>query len=173
APGGGLHWRRGGTPFRSLSRDHGNPPCHVGKWHLNGKFNNPSQPQPNDHGYDYWMATQNNAAPSHKDPTNFVRNGKPVGKLEGYSAELIADEAIKWLADVRDKSKPFFLAVCTHEPHQPIESDPRVHKLYAKFEEPGVRQHHGNITQLDDAFGRLMKYLDDQKLTETTVVFFT
>ena len=28
------------------------------------------------------MATHNNAEPSHKNPDNFVRNGKPVGELQ-------------------------------------------------------------------------------------------
>ena len=36
-----------------------------------------------------------------------------------------------------------------------------------------VRQHHGDITQLDHAFGRLMRVLDEQKLADTTFVFFT
>jgi arylsulfatase A len=173
APGSEVHLRTSEITLPKLLKEHGYATCHVGKWHLNGKFNSPDQPQPNDHGYDYWMATQNNAAPNHKNPTNFVRNGKAVGKMEGYSAELVVDEAMKWLADVRDKSKPFFLAICTHEPHQIIETDPKFQKHYEKFEDPGVRQHHGNVTQLDHAFGRLMKYLDDQKLTETTFVFFT
>jgi len=172
APGSEVHLRTSEITLPKLLKEHGYTTCHVGKWHLNGKFNDPSQPQPNDHGYDYWMATQNNAAPSHKDPTNFVRNGKPVGKLEGFSAELVVDEALKWLTDIRDKSKPFFLAVWTHEPHLPIETDPKFQKLYDKIDEPDVRQHHGNVTQIDDAFGRLMKYLDDNKLTDSTVVFF-
>ena len=59
--------------------------CHIGKWHLNGKFNSPFQPQPGDHGFDYWFSTQNNAAPSHQDPDNFVRNGQAAGKLAGYA----------------------------------------------------------------------------------------
>ena len=33
--------------------------------------------------------------------------------------------------------------------------------------------HHGNITQMDEAFGRLMRVLDDLELRESTVVFFT
>ena len=173
APGSEVHLRTSEITLPKLLKEHGYTTCHVGKWHLNGKFNSPEQPQPNDHGYDYWLATQNNAAPNHKNPTNFVRNGKAVGKMEGYSAELVVDEAIKWLIDGRDKSKPFFLAVCTHEPHQIIETDPRFQKPYEKIEDPDVRQHHGNITQLDFAFGRLMKFLDDQKLTDTSFVFFT
>ena len=60
----------------------------------------------------------------------------------------------------------------THEPHLPIETDPRFQKPYEDL--PGdVRQHHGNVTQLDEAFGRLMKALDGQQLTDSTFVFFT
>ena len=39
---------------------------------------------------------------------------------------------------------------------------------------PGLqREHHANVTQLDAAFGRLMKALDDEQLTEETLVVFT
>ena len=111
--------------------------CIVGKWHLNGFFNSDKQPQPDDHGYDWWFATQNNAAPTHKDPHNFVRNRKEVGLLRGFSAPLVADEATRWLKRERDPDKPFFLTVWTHEPHLPIESGPEFQKPYADIENPG------------------------------------
>ena len=167
-----VYLRKEETTAPELLKAAGYSTCHVGKWHLNGKFNSPDQPQPNDHGYDHWFATQNNAGPSHKNPKNFVRNGKAVGPLEGYSALLVADEAIDWLKK-RDAKKPFFLAVWTHEPHLPIESDPELQKLYADEKDADVRQHHANVTQLDAAFGKVMKALDDQKLADTTFVFFT
>jgi arylsulfatase A len=172
AAGSEVHLRTTEVTLPKLLKEAGYATAHVGKWHLNGRFNNPAQPQPNDHGYDHWFATQNNAGPSHKDPTNFVRNGKPAGKLEGYSAPLVADEAIDWLTTKRDKAKPFFLTVWTHEPHLPIESDPEFQKPYADLAED-FRQHHGNVTQLDHAFGKLMKALDEQKLTDSTLVVFT
>jgi len=172
AEGSEVHLRTSENTIPKLLKEAGYATCHVGKWHLNGKFNNPDQPQPNDHGYEHWMATQNNAGPSHKDPSNFVRNGKAVGKLEGFSAPLVADEAIDWLTTKRDKSKPFFLAVWTHEPHLPIESDPQFQKQYADLD-ADFQQHHGNVTQLDHAFGKLMKTLDQQMLTDTTLVLFT
>ena len=145
----------------------------MGKWHLNGKFNNPAHPQPNDHGYNWWLATQNNAAPSHHNPNNFVRNGKPVGPWEGYSAILVVEEAIRWLREHRDRSKPFFLAVWTHEPHLPIATDPQFQKPYERFSDPEIRQHHGNVTQMDHAFGMLMQALEQLKLADNTFVFFT
>lgn len=147
--------------------------AHVGKWHLNGYFNQPNHPQPSDHGFDHWFSTQNNAAPSHKNPENFVRNGKAVGELAGFSAPIVADEAIRWLKEDRDNSKPFFLCVWTHEPHLPIESDPQYQSHYSGIENPDIRQHHGNVTQLDAAFGKLMKALDEMKLTDDTFVVFT
>jgi len=171
--GSEVHLRTSEITLPRLLRVAGYDTAHVGKWHLNGKFNDPSQPQPNDHGYGYWLGTQNNAAPSHKNPTNFVRNGKAVGPLEGYSAPLVVGEAVTWLKQHRDKSKPFFLAVWAHEPHLPIESDPQFQAPYAGLADPDVRQHHGNVTQLDHAFGQLMAALKDEKLAETTFVVFT
>lgn len=165
------HLRTSEITLAELLREKGYQTCHAGKWHLNGHFNSPKQPQPGDHGFDHWFATQNNAAPSHKDPVNFVRNGQPVGRLEGYSSGLVVDEAIAWLKQ-RDPSRPFFLNVWTHEPHLPIESDPKFQTLYDS-DDIGLKQHHGNVSQLDDAFGRLMKTLDELQLTGDTFVIFT
>ena len=170
--GSNVHLRRSEITIATLLQQHGYATCHVGKWHLNGKFNSPAQPQPNDHGFDYWLATQNNAAPSHKDPSNFVRNGKPAGKLDGYSAVLVADEAVDWLKNKRKQEQPFYLQVWTHEPHKPIESDPEFQALYKTADE-GLKQHHGNVTQLDHAFGVVMKALGELMLVENTFVIFT
>lgn len=169
-----VHLRSSEISIATLLQDAGYATCHSGKWHLNGMFNSPEQPQPNDHGFDHWLATQNNAAPSHKDPVNFVRNGKEVGPLEGYSALLVVEEAIDWLANHRDKNVPFYLQIWTHEPHLPIESDPKFMALYeGATDDPGVLQHHGNISQLDHAFGLLMDELERQNLTDSTLVIFT
>lgn len=168
-----MHVRKREITIATLLRQAGYATCHVGKWHLNGMFNMPGQPQPPDHGFDYWFSTQNNALPTHHNPDNFVRNGKPVGPLEGYSAQIVADEAIHWLTDIRDREKPFFLFVCFHEPHEPIASDPRFTKLYGATDDPSRAAHHGNVTQMDDAFGRLMQSLDRLQLRDGTFVLFT
>jgi arylsulfatase A len=173
AEGSEVHLRRSEVALPKLLKDAGYTTCHSGKWHLNGLFNQPEQPQPGDHGYDWWMATQNNAAPSHENPTNFVRNGMPVGQMQGYSAPLVVDEAITWLKEKRDPSKPFFLAVWTHEPHYPIKSDPKFKALYPELSDDVEREHYANVTQMDHAFGMLMRSLDEQKLADSTFVYFT
>jgi arylsulfatase A len=171
--GSDVHLRTSEVTLAELLKGRGYATCHVGKWHLNGYFNSPKHPQPNDHGFDYWLATQNNAAPSHKDPDNFVRNGNPTGPLKGYSGPLVVGEAIDWLRHRRDPGKPFYLNVWTHEPHLPIEADPRFMAEYPATTDVGLRQHHGDVTQLDWSFGTLMAALDDLKLAENTLVVFT
>lgn len=167
-----VHVPRSEITVATLLRQAGYATCHTGKWHMNGQFNQPTQPQPNDHGFDHWFATQNNALPNHRHPDNFVRNARPVGQLTGYAAHLVVDEAIRWLAEERDNAKPFFLYVCFHEPHEPIATDPRYAQLYPSTD-PSYSAHHGNITQLDAAFGRLLQALDERGLRERSAVFFT
>jgi arylsulfatase A len=173
AEGSEVHLRTSEITLPSLLKKAGYNTCHSGKWHLNGLFNNSAQPQPGDHGYDWWLATQNNAGPSHENPNNFARNGQAVGQMQGYSAPLVVSEAITWLKEKRDAAKPFFLAVCTHEPHYPIKSDPKFKALYPDLTDDVQREHHANVTQMDHAFGMLMKELDEQKLADSTFIFFT
>ena len=171
--GSQYHLRTSEITVTQLLHDRGYATCHAGKWHLNGKFNSDDQPQPDDHGYDWWLATQNNAAPHHLNPTNYVRNRKAIGRIEGTSSSIAVNEAVNWLKNQKTQDKPFFITIWTHEPHLPIESAERFMEPYKQIEDEGIRQHHGNITQLDHAFGLLMKALDDLDHTENTLVVFT
>ena len=166
------HLRTNEITFPELLKEVGYETCHVGKWHLLSRqqFNNPEYPNPSDHGYDYWMYTQNNAIPSHKNPDNFVRNGEPVGKLEGYSAQLVAGEAAHWLKDIHDPKKPFAMTVWVHEPHSPIATDPRFSDLYGGHKNS---KYMGNISQMDNALGMVMDALDAQGISDNTLLFFT
>lgn len=168
-----MHVRDSEITIATLLKEQGYATAHCGKWHLNGRFNLPGQPQPSDHGFEHWFSTQNNALPNHHDPDNFVRNGQPLGKLKGYAADLVAEESIDWLTNQRDKSKPFFLFACFHEPHEPIASAAKYTEMYSQFNNPAKQAHHGNITQMDAAFGRLMAVLDQQNLSDDTLVVFT
>ena len=166
------HLRSSEITYPKLLKAIGYETCHVGKWHLNSQsqFNTAEYPQPGDHGYDYWMATHNNAEPSHKNPNNFVRNGEPVGELTGYSAPLVAAEASRWLSEVRDESKPFALSIWIHEPHSPIATDPQFSDLYDGHENS---KYMGNITQLDYALGQVMAALDKEGVSDNTLLIFT
>lgn len=168
-----MHVRESEITIATLLRDSGYATCHSGKWHLNGLFNLPGQPQPSDHGFDHWFSVQNNALPNHRNPYNFVRNGIPAGPIEGYSADIVTDEAISWLREQGGKEEPFFLFLCYHEPHEPIATAERHARHYAHLEDPAERALWGNITQLDAAFGRLLAEIDSLGMRDDTLVFFT
>lgn len=169
------HLRASEITYPELLKENGYQTCHVGKWHLLSRqqFGNDEYPQPGEQGgYDYWMTTHNNAEPSHKNPDNFIRNGVEVGELEGYSAPLVADEAIMWMKEHRDPAKPFALSVWFHEPHKPIATDKKFSDLYPD-ETPKKSRYYGNITQLDYALGQIMKTLDDEGIADNTMIIFS
>lgn len=145
-----------------------------GKWHLNSKFNSDKQPTPGDQGFDYWFATSNNASPSHKNPGNFVRNGTRTGKIDGFSAYIVADEFNKWADGIKQKKNPFFAYVAFHEPHEPIASDEQlVEKYKDKSKVHGQDLYYANVSQVDKAVGKIVSFLKENNLEQNTLVFFT
>jgi arylsulfatase A len=99
-----------------------------------------------------------------------MMGGEPAGPLEGYSSELIVQEAIDWLGTKWNRSKPFCLFVWFHAPHEPIATAPEFMKMY---ESKNEAIYYGNVTQMDNQFGRLMKTLDEMELRDKTFVMFT
>ncbi len=155
-------------------RDAGFQTAMVGKWHLNGMFNSDAQPQPGDYGFEHWMATQNNAAPSHASPVNFVRNGEKIGKQEGFSCQVVANESIQWLQEAAKTAAPFYLHVCFHEPHEPVAS-PR--DLVAQYLSVALNedqaQYFANVNNMDTAVGRILAALDATGRADNTLVYFS
>ncbi|MEW4453903.1 sulfatase-like hydrolase/transferase [Bremerella sp. JC817] len=170
--GSPMHVQKQEATVAKLLKDAGYQTGLFGKWHCNGKFNSPDQPQPGDMGFDYWFATQNNAAPTHENPNNFVRNGKEVGPTAGYSCQVVAGEASKWL-EQRDPAKPFFALVTFHEPHEPIASPAALVETYPDADKKGEALYYANVTNMDRAVGSLMETLKRLKLQDNTLVLFT
>ena len=145
--------------------------AHVGKWHLGLPTKKRQKPTPDQHGFDHWFATWNNAQPSHKNPNNFIRNGEPVGQLEGYSCQLVVDEAIDWLDTKRDKDKPFFLNVWFHEPHAPIAAPDEVVESYGELKDKAAI-YSGTIDNTDKAIARLFEKLKKVAPAEETLIIY-
>lgn len=168
-----VHMQKDETTIPMILGQSGYQTCLVGKWHCNSRFNSPAQPQPDQAGFDHWFATQNNAGPSHRNPRNFVRNGKPVGPLTGFSAGLIVKEAIQWLGQ-RDAQHPFYLQVCFHEPHEPVASPPELVSQYRpKAISEDQAQYFANVANVDQAVGRLLTFLSSKDLRQNTLIVFT
>jgi arylsulfatase A len=168
-----MHLRASEVTLAEVLRDAGYDTCQVGKWHLNGMLGSPEQPQPDDHGFAHWYGTQNNSRPSHRDPRNFLDDGEPVGELEGFACQLVAAEALRWLEQERDPTRPFFLFVCFHEPHEPVASPDDLVASYPDARTPDEAQYLANVTNLDRALGELVGGLDALGLGDETLVVFT
>ena len=168
-----VHMRKSESTIPMLLREAGYETCMAGKWHCNSKFNSSEQPQPGDFGFDHWLATQNNASPSHENPRNFVRNGEPVGKVDAFSCQYVVDEAINWL-DTLQGEKPFFLYVPFHEPHEPVASPkPLVDEYRKDARDDDEAQYFANVANIDNAVGRLIQALEKQDRRDNTLVIFT
>jgi arylsulfatase A len=144
---------------------------HFGKWHLGLPTESRDKPTPDQHGFDYWFATWNNASPSHHNPDNFIRNGQPVGRIEGYSCQIVVDEVIHWLDSRADQEQPFFLNVWFHEPHAPIAAPGEIVEQYGDLEDKAAI-YSGTIDNTDKAIARLLKKLGEVDDRENTLVIY-
>jgi len=173
-----MHLRDEEITIAELLKEKGYATGHFGKWHvsdLDGKTE--GQPQPGDQGFDHSLGTSNNAEPSHLDPVNFVRNGEKIGKQEGYSCQIVADEFNEWLSGI-DVHSSFLGVVWFHEPHSKIASPS---ELVAKYQERlggGKKsrkqaEYYANIENVDIAVGRILDQLEKSGRAGNTLVFLT
>ena len=103
----------------------------------------------------------------------------------------------------RDKDKPFCLMLSIPDPHTPDYARPPYHTLYdhmdlqppktmspeyagakpswgkggkneaGPFDADAMRQYFGMVKHIDDSVGRILKFLDDNHLSNNTIVIFT
>ena len=167
-----VHLRDEQVTLAEICKKQGYDTGFFGKWGLIGDMEDKSQPSPNDQGFDYWLATHNNAKPSHKNPTNFYRNGKAEGEIKGHSSQIVVDNAMEWLNSRKDKSKPFLLVLWFHEPHRTLAQPESFTKKYEKYGED-AGEYYANINHMDFQIGRMMNYLNEKKLDNNSWITFT
>ena len=167
-----LHLPNQEITLAELLKTKGYQTAHIGKWHLGELTGNPEfdHPQPHEQGFDYSMGTENNAEPSHHNPRNFIRNGKALGKVEGYSCQIVAQECMDWLNQKSDD--PFFLYVAFHEPHAKVASPPELVEKYKNLPQKDA-EYLANIDHLDSAIGRILNYLEQHDLMDNTIIMFS
>jgi arylsulfatase A-like enzyme len=145
-----------------------------GKWHLGGKGS-----QPGDHGFDVVIGATTGPGRGPADDPHF-------STMVSTQLAAFLDEA---------KGGPFFLYMPLHSPHVPLKTRAELLEKYkAKaaalpsstaprdvqagpgFKARAVQDHAvyaGMIQEMDDAVDRILKKLDELKLTERTIVVFT
>lgn len=137
-----------------------------GKWHL-GNLDGKSHPTPSEQGFDYWLACDNNLIKH--NPKSLIRNGKPVGKIAGWAAHVVADEANEWM---KKQTSPFFAYIAFSETHSPLDAPEELITKYIERGENKKRATYRGMTEYSDAaVGSILKTLDDMGVSDNTLVF--
>lgn len=166
-----MHLLEREVTIAEVLKKNGYQTVHLGKWHVGAPFRGKKKPSLDDHGFDHWFATDNNAAPSHRDPVNFYRNGKRVGKIEGYASHILADEAIGWLDKERKKDQPFFLNIWFHEPHSPLAAPAEIVAKYGDLKDEAAL-YSATVDNTDRAIARLLAKLKAMGELENTLIVY-
>ena len=167
-----MHLLKSETTIAEVLKKNGYATAHFGKWHLGMPVQNRKNPTPADHGFDYWFGVVNGPGPSHKNPTNFMRNGARVGKIKGYSCQIVVDEALTWLDQKRDGDDPFFLNLWFNEPHDPIAAPDEIVSQYGALNEREAI-YSGTIDNTDRAIGRLIARLEKLGELDNTIIIYS
>jgi len=166
-----MHLLKSETTIAEVLKENGYATAHFGKWHLGMPVNNRKNPTPADHGFDYWFGLVNGPGPSHKNPTQFLRNGKRVGQIKGYSCQIVVNEALTWLDEKRDAKEPFFLNLWFNEPHAPIAAPDEIVSQYGALNDQAAI-YSGTIDNTDRAIGRLIARLEKLGELENTIIVY-
>ncbi len=151
----------------------------IGKWHLGGTEDNTLKGEkyyPHARGFDYFYGFLHGAIDysSHirKDlnQLDWQRNGSPV-KESGYTTDLMADDAVRKIKS-RSKGDPFFLYLCFNAVHGPVKTPPSGLGEYTQLRESRRAMLLANVTYLDAAIGRVLKSLEEEGITDETLVIF-
>ncbi len=156
---------------------------HFGKWHLGS---GDKAPFPGDYGIDdHRTTTTVRGAPTWDDAN--TDGAKPK------STTQIVDETIRFISANRDK--PFYVNVWTRLPHAPLYPTPEQLKPYESLTPrandpafgPWMQKYLGaaknlneqmrifcaSLTDIDTQIGRLLRTLDEMKLADNTIIFYS
>jgi len=174
-------WLDPKTPtVTSLLKQAGYATGHFGKWHLGGGDNAPT---PDAYGIDDVRAMVCRDPAWTESATTFWAK----------STTVIVDEAIRFIKASKDR--PFYANVWTLLPHAPLNPTPEQLAVYDKLAPraddpafgPWMQKYLGaakdlnsqmkifcaSLTDLDTQIGRLLQTLDELKLADNTIVFYS
>jgi arylsulfatase A-like enzyme len=145
----------------------------IGKWHLGGEgFGPQKQGFDTNIGGDHTGTARSYFAPF-RDKVGVMPGLEKAPEGE-YLTDRLAAEAEAFIE--ANKSRPFFLYLPHYAPHTPLKAKPDILAKYPGQPAHGRQSHPvyaAMIESLDDSIGRVMKKLDDLKLSGNTIVIFT
>lgn len=163
------------TTLAEYFKESGYTTGQFGKWHLGQNY--PFRPI--DRGFDQWVGhgdggtgTASDYWGNDKMNDSYLRNGE-WEKFEGFCTDIYFDEAMKFMDKNKDES--FFIYLATNVPHSPwnvLKEQKEIYKDLLEGKPKSVKDFYATISQLDDNIGKLRKYLDEEGLSENTIIIF-
>ncbi|MCF7567049.1 sulfatase-like hydrolase/transferase [Sabulilitoribacter arenilitoris] len=124
-----------------------------------------------------------------EDYTSWLElNGKPDPKYmgkEGYITDVLSDESVNFIK--KNKENPFFLHLSYNAPHDPFQATEKYLKRVenVNFDTSFIKDksqvdsylknrkiYAAMVNALDEGVGQILKTLEDEKLTENTLIVF-
>ena len=151
--------------FAELIRKAGYQTACIGKWDVSNRKPIIDR-MPNAQGFDYYFGT---LGANDGGGVAFHKDNEPAGKTRdmGSLTRLYTDKAIDFLANGRDKDKPFVLYIAHTMMHTIIDASER-------FRGKSAGGLYGDVVEeFDFETGRLLDSLDKQGLRDNTLVIYT
>jgi len=142
----------------------------IGKWHLGFSADR----WPTARGYDEFFGTLANTPFFH--PTNFLDSRKPdqpqtVADDSFYTTDAYGERAEQFINAHKDQS--FLLYLPFNAQHVPTQAPPKYLDRFPQINDPSRKLYAAVLAAFDDAVGRVLKTLRDNRLEENTLIFFT
>jgi len=152
----------------------------IGKWHLG---HNNSQHHPSKYGYDEFMGFLRGGH-TPKNPT-LEKNGI-TKKYEGLMCDILTDNAIEFIQ--KHSEHPFALSVHYRSPHTvylPVADEdwaphqngghyvPEYPQMDPRIAAKKMAEYCAAVTIVDRNVGRILKELENKKISDKTIVVFT
>ena len=145
--------------------------AHVGKWHLGPT----PEYWPEKQGFDVNIGGSNSGMPKSFFYPQWKGNPPIDGRDGEYLTDRLTNDAIEFIRT--NKARPFFLYLAHYAVHVPIEAKEEIVKKYRAKLRPGQAQddpvYAAMIESMDESVGRIVRTLEELRLSENTVVIFT
>jgi arylsulfatase A-like enzyme len=144
----------------------------TGKWHL-GHAKRAFLPLA--HGFTSFVGCYNGAInyfTHEREGEIDWHHGETTSRAEGYSTDLIAAEAARFIKDA-PAGKPWFLYVPFNAPHAPFNAKEEDLKKYAQLPAGNRRAYAAMVDCMDQAIGRILAAVEARPDSANTLILFS
>lgn len=154
--------------FAEVLRGAGYATAHMGKWHMGGEGNLPT-----DQGFDWNIGGNASGSPKGGYFAPWDNPQMPEAPEGTHLSEVFAQKAVEFIEE--NKEKPFLLYLPFYSVHTPIQAKPDLVEKYKRKAPVGGHsnpEYAAMIETMDAAVGVVLEKLDELGLDRDTFVFF-